>query len=186
MSTFYEEIPRLVLGFHGCEADVRDDVLLLKKELQPSVNSYDWLGHGIYFWENDPRRAYEWAISRRFEKPAVIGAIIDLGRCLNLCDRTSIEALKAAHADLLTLGIELPMNKGERDGVAFFRYRDCAVIEYLKSLSSYDSAVGVFPDEGRPAYEGAGFKEKSHIQICVTTTKKILGYFLPKGTDWKA
>ena len=43
--------------------------------LNSSENDYDWLGSGIYFWEEGPKRALEWAQRKfGFEKAAVIGA----------------------------------------------------------------------------------------------------------------
>jgi hypothetical protein len=39
-----------VLGFHGCDQSVADD-LLNGKDFVPSANDWDWLGSGIYFWE---------------------------------------------------------------------------------------------------------------------------------------
>ncbi len=80
----------LILGFHGTDESIVNSVLKGKTELEPSYNNYDWLGHGIYFWDNSPSRALEWAneLSRRkdskIKKPAVIGAVIDLGYCLDL------------------------------------------------------------------------------------------------------
>lgn len=52
----------LILGFHGCDKSIRDKVInesgfMLKK----SENDYDWLGHGIYFWENNHERALHFA-----------------------------------------------------------------------------------------------------------------------------
>ncbi len=29
--------------------------------LRPSENDYDWLGHGVYFWENNEQRALQFA-----------------------------------------------------------------------------------------------------------------------------
>ena len=55
-------------------------------QLKFSRNSYDWLGSGIYFWENAPCRAMDWALecqkNSRITKgkviePAVIGVILD-------------------------------------------------------------------------------------------------------------
>lgn len=51
--------------------------------LVPSNNDYDWLGSGIYFWENNSLRALNFATelkntvgrNSRIEKPAVVGAI---------------------------------------------------------------------------------------------------------------
>ena len=79
----------LVLGFHGTDETIVQEVLNGKSDLKSKNNSYDWLGHGIYFWDNSPGRALEWAtqLSKRkgssIKKPAVIGAIIDLGYCLD-------------------------------------------------------------------------------------------------------
>lgn len=59
---------------------------------------------------------------------------------------------------------------------------DCAVIEMLHQLrgeaklDSYDTVFGVF-DEGDAAYPGAGFKDKTHIQLAVRNLDVIVGYF---------
>src|SRR5690349_15456714 len=101
----FVRLPAFVLGFHGCDRAVAERVISRKASLRPSRNDYDWLGHGIYFWENDPRRAALWAREqsgrarskgRKFE-PAVVGAVIDLGRCLDLLNSTSIEIVEQAY-----------------------------------------------------------------------------------------
>ena len=53
--------PSFVLGYHGCDSEVGERVLAGEMELKPSTNPYDWLGTGIYFWENNPGRALAWA-----------------------------------------------------------------------------------------------------------------------------
>ena len=86
----YSKLPNLVIGFHGCNKDVFNKVVCNGEHLVASSNSYDWLGNGIYFWEADPYRAYEWAVeaSKRkdssVKEPAVLGAVLDLGHCLDL------------------------------------------------------------------------------------------------------
>jgi ribulose-5-phosphate 4-epimerase/fuculose-1-phosphate aldolase len=70
----------LILGFHGTDQSIVDDVLNGKGDLKERDNVYDWLGHGIYFWDNSPSRAMDWAIElskrkgSKIKKPAVIGA----------------------------------------------------------------------------------------------------------------
>lgn len=48
-----------------------------------SERPYDWLGHGIYFWENNHERAFQWAKDKKargeIKNPTVIGAILHLG-----------------------------------------------------------------------------------------------------------
>lgn len=183
--------PQLVFGFHGCEEDVRDKILNSDNEhLDKSSNSYDWLGNGIYFWLNDPMRAYEWAEQKKKTKPAVIGAVIDLGECLNFCERTSIELVSLAYRivkyEAEMAGIEMKKNKvPDKGGFNLIRELDCAVIERLhQELEKdgervFDTVYGFF-QEGEDAYPGSGIKGKSHIQICVRNPSCIKGYFLPR------
>jgi len=73
------------LAYHGCSAETAQ-IVLGGFEFLVRENSYDWLGPGVYFWENDPIRALQWAClpERKIERPTLVGAVIDLGRCLDL------------------------------------------------------------------------------------------------------
>jgi hypothetical protein len=82
--------PKEVLAFHGCSEDAANSILS-SSSFRHSVNAYDWLGDGFYFWEYAPHRAIEWAksICERAadgSKPVIIKATIQLGNCLNLLD----------------------------------------------------------------------------------------------------
>ena len=113
-----------VLAYHGCDKSVAERVLSGEDELKHSKNDYDWLGEGIYFWEASPRRAFEWAtlakhnpkLSRsRVTTPAVIGAVIDLGNCLDLLEAESIQLIEESRerfsAILDQTGVQLPKTK---------------------------------------------------------------------------
>ena len=94
----YEKLPNLVFGFHGCDKSTYEKVIFEHENLKYSDNKYDWLGNEIYFWENSYQRALDWAINNpKYKEPAVIGAVIDLGRCLNLTDYHSSEILKKGY-----------------------------------------------------------------------------------------
>ena len=55
--------PQIVFGYHGCTQETASQILSGKiKDLSPSEGDDHWLGKGIYFWENAPDRAAEWAI----------------------------------------------------------------------------------------------------------------------------
>lgn len=185
----YKTLHNLVLGFHGCNRETYEKVLVKHEELSKSVNDYDWLGNGIYFWENSYERALEWAERfKKDEEPSVIGAVIDLGYCLNLSDYGCTEILSSVYGllqdECMIEGTELPENGG-KDSLKPFRRLDCAVIERLHrlnqtiGLSGYDSVRGVF-FEGKPIYPNAGFLDKTHIQICVRNPNCIKGYFSPR------
>lgn len=180
-----------VLGYHGCDAETARKVVNREEPLQPSDKKYDWLGSGIYFWESDPRRAMEWATEAKardkIQTPAVIGAVIDLGNCLDLLNRENIELVRDAHTlfvqEQQASGLTIPENKslaGETDNI--LRYLDRAVIQFLHGIldsngeASFDSVRGLFP-EGGALYAGAGFRDRNHIQIAVCNPELILGIF---------
>jgi hypothetical protein len=190
-----------VLGYHGCDAAVAERIFVGKTSLSASENDYDWLGHGVYFWEHSARRAYDFACEvrdrsvgrkRRLKRPAVVGAIIDLGNCLNLLDSESIEMVSDAYLDLVRLHREaeepLPQNSGGQDRL--LRRLDCAVLEMLhatrqeRAEPAFDSVRAAFI-EGTPIYEDAGFHAKNHIQLCVRNVACIKGYFRPLTDEGK-
>ena len=196
----YSNLPNLIIGFHGCTKDVFENVLYSHEPLLPSDNDYDWLGNGIYFWEDSLIRAQDWAKSscERYNKnhpllppkePAVIGAVISLGHCLNLTDYGSADILKKGYEilkiELSSNGKDMPINKNAKNNNdLLLRYLDCAVIERIHHLNSelgyddYDSVRGIFI-EGSPVYPKSGIMEKNHIQICIRNPNCIKGYFKP-------
>ena len=186
----YSKLPNLVLGFHGCYKDVYESVIVQGEPLKKSSNSYDWLGNGIYFWEQNYQRAYEWAEHRYGKKDAaVIGAVIDLGYCLNLTDSASADILRKGY-ELLKIrceivGNKLPHNRPSKmSNDVLLRDLDCAVIEQIHDFNkqenqrTFDSVRGIFL-EGKPTYEGSEFREKTHVQLCVCNPNCIKGYFTP-------
>ncbi len=195
----YKVQPSFVLGFHGCDEDVGREVVSGTKRLEPSANEYDWLGSGSYFWEGSPQRAQEWADAAHVRhpgvvrKPFVIGAVLDLGLCLNLTDRSALEEVAGAFeffkTAILAEGGQLPVNKGAAPDKPL-RYLDKAVFEFLhqirhetqikggRTLPSYDTVRAPF-FEGEVLYPGAAIQSKNHIQIAVRNLKCVKGYFLP-------
>lgn len=195
----YANRPNLTIGFHGCDQSVVEKVVEGKENLLASTNDYDWLGNGVYFWENNEERALEWAIemskrkNSRIKNPAVIGAIIDLGYCFDLTDTAYLRELKktydAAYSFSQLSGIPLPKNKPLGNSTdLLLRKLDCYVIQMTHKFNqeankrAYDSVRGVFW-EGKPLYPNAEFAEKNHIQICVCNPNCIKGYFLPRGIN---
>jgi hypothetical protein len=61
----YDVKPNLIIGFHGCEADVRDALIQNPNDYKISQKPIDWLGHGLYFWEHNYDRALEWADEKK-------------------------------------------------------------------------------------------------------------------------
>ena len=199
----YSTRPGLILAFHGCDVSVVDKVITGKECLNFSENVYDWLGHGIYFWECSPSRALEFAENLKIknklikkttiENPSVIGAVLNLGYCLDLLDYQNLQLLKTGYKLLQASysSTDFPINKKAGDlGDLLLRDLDCEVIESLHKVRRegsqipFDSVRGVFW-EGKELYPNAGFREKDHIQICVRNPNCIKGFFLPRELDSK-
>lgn len=194
-----------VLGYHGCD-EVVAEAILAGTPMRLSSRDYDWLGPGAYFWEGDVDRAREWAEEKvaigAYAKGSVIGAVIDLGNCLDLTIRSHLELLAAAHESLKSgfakAGNPLPENRAApRGGTADMplRYLDCAIIKHLHDNIEADArdirARGGTPDfepfdtvrglflEGEQLYEGGGFYTHTHTQIAVRSLSSIRGFFRP-------
>ncbi len=189
----------LIPGFHGYDKKIADEVINQKTSLLESSNEFDWLGHGMYFWENSPARAMEFAqflkdnpskAQKPIEQPSVIGAIIDLGYCFDLVNYEMLSLLKSGYEVFKDAwekqGKKLPANKAVgHSGDLLLRNLDCAVIETIhqirkdRNMQPFDSVRGVFW-EGDDLYPNAGFKEKNHLQLCIRNPNCIKGYFYPR------
>ena len=183
---------------------MRDKIISQKSgTLRPSENIYDWLGNGVYFWENNYERALQYAkdlkkhpqrSSSIIKKPSVIGSVIDLGYCMDLMDSGFLDLLRVGYNLLVETktkhGLEIPNNKPiDKEGDLLLRQQDCAVIETIHKFKKddeqrqeFDSVRGVF-FEGAALYPNAGFKEKNHIQIAIRNPNCIKGYFMPRKLD---
>lgn len=180
----------LVLAYHGCDAAVASRVISGRAQLRPSERGHDWLGSGIYFWEDSESRAWQWAEEglrqKRIRKPAVVGAVIQLGDCLNLIDPDSIAIVKKAHAAYLRMCMLAGRTpEGNRGRELRARYLDCEVFNTLHKLREQErekpfDTVRAFFVEGTELYPNAGLRAQDHIQIAVRNLKCIRGYFRPR------
>lgn len=187
--------PFQVIGFHSCDKAVGLKILNGDDQLRPSTNQWDWLGSGIYFWEQNPKKALDYAekCQRKEQKfngniqvPFIIGAIIELGNCLNLVEPNSLQIVKAAYDQLYQTHEQaekaMPRNNGAN------RKLDCAVIQSIhasnkaQELPPYDTVRSPF-HEDEPIYETSNFTHGLHIEICVINEDMIKGYFLPRPLE---
>lgn len=177
-----------VLGYHGCDKAVAER-LLSGVEFKPSDNNYDWLGPGIYFWEANPTRGKEFATELMgltrgpdITNPAVVGAVIDLGLCLDLTTSAGVQHVRSAHQRLVEMAAAAEVALPENNPHILTRSLDCAVIRVMHDIRqnarepAVDTVRGVFV-EGEPIYDGSGFHAKTHIQICVCARECIKGVF---------
>ena len=162
-----QETVSIVSGYHGTSSELAD--VIERDGFRPSMNPYDWLGDGVYFFQEAPGQAWEWARNRYGNKAAVIGAEIQLTHCMDLLDVGWEAILSETYDSYLNLlrqtGRPRPIQAGGAHSL------DRAVINYTVRVLG-DS--GILIDcvrsafrEGRPVYPDSALYSRSHIQIAV-------------------
>ncbi len=175
--------PQTVVGYHGCSQEVAR-LILEQQRFVPSTKAYDWLGEGIYFWEYAPYRALQWA-QERYTFPegsaAVIGATIQLGRCLNLLDTEYMTTIATTYAAFAASGVETLPRNTNRGAHYLDRYiidAHCREIE-AAGLAPVQTVRGSFA-EGTPVYPGSKILDRSHVQIAVRDASCLSNLHLAK------
>lgn len=197
----------LVLAWHACDVTVRDR--LVKGELatlKPSrggLSDYDWLGNGVYFFENDQARAEAFAhtavanpqhmLTRQpIANPAVVGAVLCVHNWVDLCTQDGIANFKAGLSSLKASQREqnkpMPTNKHAYPGdeTILLRHLDCAAIDMMhkvrkaQGLPEAQAVRGAFY-QGATLAETSEFRELTHIQLALREPKCIKAWFLPPG-----
>lgn len=163
------------------------EALLAGEPFRASENAYDWLGHGVYFWEANPDRGLDFAkVSAarprsKISEPTLVGAVLDLGLCLDMTTLGSIalveEAYQSLRESLEISGKPLPRNSKDM----LRRDLDCAVVNRLYEMlvaqnNPFDTVKGIFVEDD-PIYVGSGFHRSTHVQIAVRNPGCIKGVF---------
>jgi nucleotide-binding universal stress UspA family protein len=162
------------IGFHGTSVEAAQRIL--SSGFQVSRNEYDWLGDGVYFFQDAPARALEWARKRFGDQAAVIGAEIDLTDGIDLLDVRWHAAVGDAYARyravLVRQGTPLPrQTRGAHR-------RDRAVLNYLaarlEAAGQPVKSVRTAFAEGEPLFPESALLDRSHVQIAVRDPSAIL------------
>lgn len=180
---------RTVVAFHGTRRDIAD-ALVAGTPFGKSENDDDWLGHGIYFWEYAPQQAWWWANLRYGKsKSAVVGALIRLGKCLDLLDPANAELLRETHKEMVFALGELGLKP--KDNANNHKYLDCSVFNYFfaklaRERYSIESTRAVFVPTS-PKKRGldrlwsrSGVFASAHIQLSVREPNNILAVWSVK------
>lgn len=167
-----------VFGYHGTSEESAKAILEPGKDNAErflfSENDTDWLGKGVYFFQDAPFRAQEWPKVRipppkRTENPVVLRAEIDLNDCLDLIDIEAAKKIAPCYSQLKTyyrsMEKSLPMNQGGRHEL------DCALINYVvDQLEAEGETINVVRAafvEGIPIIQGSQLYSRAHVQIVV-------------------
>lgn len=162
--------PITVIGYHGTSREFA--MKLLDEDFQRSEKPWDWLGHGAYFWQDAPVRAYDWATKRNLTEPTVIAARIELTGFIDLLDLEGMETLRGfAYRYKAMTRTQRPTN------VRGANRLDCEIFNFsTRILHSLKIPVGGYRAacvEGRKIAKGSPIHDKSHVQVVVLDQRAI-------------
>lgn len=165
-----------VFGYHGTSTEKANTIL--SEGFRVSDNDYDWLGECVYFFQDAPYRAMQWATQQHPQNPAVIRAVIQLDNCIDLLDIKWFPPLKIVYNSFREgyQRFERPLpkqnptlSKAHRLDCAFFNY----ATELLRSQRQEMEAIRAVFVEGENMFPSSAIFDLAHIQIAVKNTALI-------------
>ncbi len=186
----FQDYHRTVIGYHGTRRRTALRLVTGEQAFEHSRQPYDWLGHGVYFWEYAPQQAWAWAKKRYgTEDIAVVASMIRLGSCFDLLDPINAARVRAYFDRMRTeaafTGSPLPRNFNAR------KYFDCHVLEYAyeafekEEHEIVDTCRGVYVPTGRSKrlWPNSWLSAEAHVQLCVRNPSCVLGTWLVRPRD---
>lgn len=174
----------LVYGYHGTTAEVASDMCQMVFKCE--YKDHHWVGQGLYFFQDAPSRAWEWAeqevkdVKEGRSEPAVVRAIIDLNLwlCIDLLDINWFVILKEEYSKHLAKYSRIPQQTSIKDllekigRVKGGPHRlDCdvidATIQELEKKNYIIQAVRAAFLEGEEIIPNSHLYDRAHVQIAV-------------------
>jgi hypothetical protein len=159
-----------VYGYHGTSRTKA--MSILNNGFRVSDNDYDWLGTGIYFFQDAPARAGAWAKEQYPEDPVVIRASIYLEGYMDLLDIVWFEDLKTIYSVFAEQyrfrGVPIPLqnpsiSKAHRLDCAFFKY----TTQLLLGQDNQVECIRAAFVEGNSIFPNSAIFDLAHVQIAV-------------------
>lgn len=180
-----------VNGYHGTSRRRAENILAAG--FRPSNNGYDWLGTGVYFWQDAPNHALHWAKQNHPTEPAVIKSRLRIDNtCLDLLDMSTIENSNFwldSYNELTEVYRRREQNlPTQNPAIPGKRRLDCAFFDYLietfaqKSIrytvSETIGSVRCAFVEGNPIFPGSAMYDRTHVQISIFNLDLIESSFI--------
>jgi hypothetical protein len=166
-----------IYGYHGTTTTKARNILT--QGFRASDNDYDWLGTGIYFFQDAPMRAKQWATQQYPENPAVIRALIRLDNRIDLFDiawqpvlknlyNSFVEQYRRTNRPLPTQNSD--RSKAHRLDCAFFNFASEVIFSRGQSVESIRSAFM----EGDRLFPDSAIFDLAHVQIAIRNPTLII------------
>jgi hypothetical protein len=179
----------IVRGYHGTNLKAANSIL--NNGFSFSTNKYDWLGKGVYFWQDAPQRAWNWAVEytqKKYpdDKPVVLCSELDLNNCVDLLDsnpgndwyfalNNTYKLLKEKISQMTeeeSKQLPPPIQQGKLHGWDR-RCIDHFIEKILEPQGEYISSVRAAFSEGKPIFENSGLYDLAHVQIAIRNLEMV-------------
>lgn len=189
--------------YHGTTTKIADQIFS-DRHFKFSKNEYDWLGSGVYFYQEAPLKALAWAqkfsidSENRGTTPAVIEVEFDLSKVFDLFKPENFEflrivdqkysvsdrqrtqkrpVLRTHEGNRFRVFHNASLAEAEKPGANFI---DCTLInkalQLLREMNQEYDCVRHFFWEGQELYKGSYFYDHSNIQLCVIGAIGVLDF----------
>lgn len=156
-----------VLGYHGTTLEGAKQIFANGFRL--SRNEWDWLGDGVYFFQDSPQRALEWAREHHGDNAGVVGAEIRLVDCFDLQDPRWTRLYSGLYDQYTKYLKDANLPRPKQTSGAHRLDRD--VINYSRGVLAEQginiACVRCAFNEGSPVYPDSAIYDRSHVQIAV-------------------
>ena len=168
---------RISIYHVGARKDVLDTVAT-GSGIKWSTEMHDWLGHGIYFWEDigwaEWWQAERWHASKGVGPGAILAASIDADLLLDLSRRSDADYFRE-EASIALEGIQRRRNQPVNDNKNQLFCLDCAVVNSIQRSLVDSGKHGL----RMPFYLGPSFTEDGnffvgqHLQVCLWNIEEL-------------
>lgn len=158
-----------IKAYHAGDVEKIEHFLACRQYMASSYSTNNWLGEGLYFWENNPIKAEKWLIQKN--KGAIMECDIDTENLLNLLEDNddSESFFEQAKALSQKHGTILLNNRSSQN----FQL-DCKIFnEYKKGCLNQFSGIRMAFYLGESITKDGNIYTGQHIQICLWDVSAI-------------
>lgn len=149
-----------LIGYHGTTIESADKIIATGA-FNFSNKEEEWLGKGVYFFEDDIEQAVRFCTkARNYPNYSVLKSEITANRCINLDNSEAMEKILDISNKIKGRYLNL------KDGVTKRKLTNSVILEAMYKLEPYDVVKKTFVIDRVPIIERTNFVW-TQVQICV-------------------
>ncbi|OAA91284.1 hypothetical protein [Clostridium ljungdahlii] len=129
---------RVFIGYHGTETEKAKSILK-SRSFNTSHGEEEWLGIGVYFFQDDMKQAINFCTkARKYKNWSVLKATISAERVIDLIDINTFDKFQAYATELKSRFLKLKNGKKRQ-------LMNSVILDVMYKLNPYDVVRAAFP-----------------------------------------